>query len=131
MGQVTLRGLRKSCDAIEVMRGIDLDVRQGEFMVFVGPSGCRKSTTRRINLGDRPVAASAQARRNQWATLRPGATASVWCLGIRLEGLHGVTELLPAKVAAHNCQHVAGHAAGVEPDASWTLAFDAAGRSVH
>ena len=51
MGQVTLRGLRKSYDAIEVIRGIDLDVRDGEFMVFVGPSGCGKSTTLRMIAG--------------------------------------------------------------------------------
>ncbi|MDZ4131360.1 MAG: ATP-binding cassette domain-containing protein, partial [Hydrogenophaga sp.] len=51
MGQVTLRGLRKSYDAIEVIRGIDLEVRDGEFMVFVGPSGCGKSTTLRMIAG--------------------------------------------------------------------------------
>lgn len=131
MGQVTLRGLRKSCDAIEVMRGIDLDVRQGDFMVFVGPSGCGKSITLRINLVDRSVAASAQAHRSLWAALRPGAIASVWRLRICPEHLDGVTELLPAKVAAHNSQHVAGHAVSVEPDTSCALAFDAAGRCVH
>jgi multiple sugar transport system ATP-binding protein len=51
MGQVTLRGLRKSFDATEVIRGIDLEVRDGEFMVFVGPSGCGKSTTLRMIAG--------------------------------------------------------------------------------
>lgn len=51
MGQVTLRSLRKSYDAVEVIRGIDLEVRDGEFMVFVGPSGCGKSTTLRMIAG--------------------------------------------------------------------------------
>ena len=51
MGQVTLRGLRKSYDAVEVIRGIDLEVQDGEFMVFVGPSGCGKSTTLRMIAG--------------------------------------------------------------------------------
>jgi len=51
MGQVTLRGLRKSFGAVDVIRGIDLDVRDGEFMVFVGPSGCGKSTTLRMIAG--------------------------------------------------------------------------------
>ncbi|GAM70138.1 maltose/maltodextrin transport ATP-binding protein malK [Vibrio sp. JCM 19236] len=33
------------------MHGIDLDIREGEFMVFVGPSGCAKSTTLRMIAG--------------------------------------------------------------------------------
>ncbi|MGY0195959.1 ABC transporter ATP-binding protein [Leptothrix sp. BB-4] len=51
MGQVTLRGIRKSYDKTEVIKGIDLDVRDGEFLVFVGPSGCGKSTTLRMIAG--------------------------------------------------------------------------------
>jgi multiple sugar transport system ATP-binding protein len=51
MGQVSLRGLRKSYGATEVLSGIDLDVHDGEFMVFVGPSGCGKSTTLRMIAG--------------------------------------------------------------------------------
>ena len=51
MGQVSLRGLRKSYGAVDVIRGIDLDVQDGEFLVFVGPSGCGKSTTLRMIAG--------------------------------------------------------------------------------
>jgi multiple sugar transport system ATP-binding protein len=51
MAQVTLRGLRKSYGEVDVIRGIDLEVRAGEFMVFVGPSGCGKSTTLRMIAG--------------------------------------------------------------------------------
>jgi multiple sugar transport system ATP-binding protein len=51
MGQVTLRGVRKSFGAVDVIKGIDLEVRDGEFMVFVGPSGCGKSTTLRMIAG--------------------------------------------------------------------------------
>jgi len=51
MGQVSMRGLRKNYDGTEVIKGIDLDVRDGEFMVFVGPSGCGKSTTLRMIAG--------------------------------------------------------------------------------
>ena len=39
MGQVSLRGIRKSYGTVEVIKGIDLEVRDGEFLVFVGPSG--------------------------------------------------------------------------------------------
>ena len=51
MGQVQLRGVRKSFGTVDVIRGIDLDVRDGEFLVFVGPSGCGKSTTLRMIAG--------------------------------------------------------------------------------
>jgi multiple sugar transport system ATP-binding protein len=51
MGQVSLRGIRKTYDRKEVIQGIDLEVEQGEFLVFVGPSGCGKSTTLRMIAG--------------------------------------------------------------------------------
>ncbi len=51
MGSVTLAGIAKRYGAVEVIRGIDLEVRDGEFMVFVGPSGCGKSTTLRMIAG--------------------------------------------------------------------------------
>ena len=51
MGQVSLRGLRKNYGNVEVIKGVDLDVKDGEFLVFVGPSGCGKSTTLRMIAG--------------------------------------------------------------------------------
>lgn len=51
MGQVTLKGIHKRYDKLDVIRGIDLNVRDGEFLVFVGPSGCGKSTTLRMIAG--------------------------------------------------------------------------------
>jgi multiple sugar transport system ATP-binding protein len=52
MANVTMRGIRKSYDSsLEVIKGVDLDVRDGEFMVFVGPSGCGKSTMMRMVAG--------------------------------------------------------------------------------
>jgi len=51
MGQVSLKGIRKSYGDVPVIRGIDLEVRDGEFLVFVGPSGCGKSTTLRMIAG--------------------------------------------------------------------------------
>ena len=51
MGQVSLKGLRKNFGTLDVIRGIDLEIRDGEFMVFVGPSGCGKSTTLRMIAG--------------------------------------------------------------------------------
>jgi multiple sugar transport system ATP-binding protein len=51
MAAVTLRGLRKSFGDTEILKGIDLEIRDGEFMVFVGPSGCGKTTTLRLIAG--------------------------------------------------------------------------------
>lgn len=51
MGQVSLRGIRKSYGKVDVIKGVDLDVKEGEFIVFVGPSGCGKSTTLRMIAG--------------------------------------------------------------------------------
>jgi ABC-type sugar transport system ATPase subunit len=51
MAEVTLRGVRKSYGSTEVIHGIDLSIRDGEFVVFVGPSGCGKSTLLRLIAG--------------------------------------------------------------------------------
>ena len=51
MAQVSLRGIRKLYGSNEVIAGLDLEVRDGEFMVFVGPSGCGKSTLLRLIAG--------------------------------------------------------------------------------
>ena len=57
MGQVSLRGIKKSYGAVDVIKGIDLDVQDGEFLVFVGPSGCGKSTTLRMIAGLESISA--------------------------------------------------------------------------
>ena len=51
MADVSLNQIRKSFGAIEVIKGVDLDIRSGEFVVFVGPSGCGKSTLLRMIAG--------------------------------------------------------------------------------
>ena len=51
MGSVSLRDVRKSFGAVDVIQGIDLEVDDGEFLVFVGPSGCGKSTMLRMIAG--------------------------------------------------------------------------------
>ncbi|MDO9418275.1 ABC transporter ATP-binding protein [Pararhizobium sp.] len=51
MAGLVLKNIRKSYGAVDVIHGIDLDIRQGEFVVFVGPSGCGKSTLLRMIAG--------------------------------------------------------------------------------
>ena len=40
MADVKLTQVRKSFGEIDIIRGVDLDIKHGEFVVFVGPSGC-------------------------------------------------------------------------------------------
>ena len=51
MSYLKLSGVEKSFDEYHVIKGIDLEIKQGEFVVFVGPSGCGKSTLLRLIAG--------------------------------------------------------------------------------
>ncbi|MES2074833.1 MAG: sn-glycerol-3-phosphate ABC transporter ATP-binding protein UgpC [Pseudomonadota bacterium] len=52
MASVSLRGIVKSYDGKhDTIHGVDLDIADGEFVVFVGPSGCGKSTLLRMIAG--------------------------------------------------------------------------------
>ena len=51
MANVQLKQIVKRFGDVEVIHGIDLDIKSGEFVVFVGPSGCGKSTLLRMIAG--------------------------------------------------------------------------------
>jgi multiple sugar transport system ATP-binding protein len=51
VGSLKLENVKKSFGKVDVLKGIDLEVKDGEFVVFVGPSGCGKSTLLRIIAG--------------------------------------------------------------------------------
>src|SRR5215213_8515284 len=51
MATVTLNDIKKSYGAVDIIKGIDLEVEDREFCVFVGPSGCGKSTLLRMIAG--------------------------------------------------------------------------------
>jgi multiple sugar transport system ATP-binding protein len=44
MGALSIRNVRKTYGTTEVLKGIDIEVDAGEFLILVGPSGCGKST---------------------------------------------------------------------------------------
>ena len=48
MGAITLEAVEKWYGDLQVIKGIDLQINEGEFVVFVGPSGCGKSTLLRM-----------------------------------------------------------------------------------
>ncbi|MDP8996974.1 MAG: sn-glycerol-3-phosphate ABC transporter ATP-binding protein UgpC [Pseudomonadota bacterium] len=51
MADLQLRGINKSFGSVKVIHDINLDIADGEFVVFVGPSGCGKSTLLRVISG--------------------------------------------------------------------------------
>jgi lactose/L-arabinose transport system ATP-binding protein len=51
MSGVTLSNINKKYGEVQVIHGIDLEIKDGEFCVFVGPSGCGKSTLLRMVAG--------------------------------------------------------------------------------
>ncbi|MDB5529841.1 MAG: transporter ATP-binding protein [Devosia sp.] len=57
MAGIELKSVRKSFQGVEVIHGIDLDIKDGSFTVFVGPSGCGKSTLLRMMAGLEEVTA--------------------------------------------------------------------------
>jgi lactose/L-arabinose transport system ATP-binding protein len=75
MSRLALTSVVKKYGEVNVIHGIDLDIAQGEFVVFVGPSGCGKSTLLRmiagleetsggsIFIGDRDVTRAGAAKR--------------------------------------------------------------------
>lgn len=55
MARIELRDVAKRYGAVEVLRDINLDIQDGEFIVLVGPSGCGKSTLLRMIAGLEPI----------------------------------------------------------------------------
>ena len=51
MGKITLRNVSKKFGDVAVIASLNLDIEDGEFVVFVGPSGCGKSTLLRLIAG--------------------------------------------------------------------------------
>ena len=51
MSAISLRQVRKSYGALQVIHDVDIEIASGEFLVLVGPSGCGKSTLLRMIAG--------------------------------------------------------------------------------
>ncbi|MBO5303362.1 MAG: ABC transporter ATP-binding protein [Lachnospiraceae bacterium] len=57
MSYIEFHEIRKSFDDVEVLKGVDLDIKEGEFISLLGPSGCGKSTLLRCFAGLEEVSA--------------------------------------------------------------------------
>ena len=73
MGHIQLKGVSKSFGSVEVIPPLDLDIEDGEFVVFVGPSGCGKSTLLRLIAGLEDVTAGSVVIDGSDATTVPPA----------------------------------------------------------
>ncbi|WP_375281902.1 ABC transporter ATP-binding protein [Pseudooctadecabacter sp.] len=51
MSSITLKAVEKWFGSVQVIKGVDLEINEGEFVIFVGPSGCGKSTLLRMIAG--------------------------------------------------------------------------------
>ncbi len=51
MGEIIIRNIKKSFEKTEVLKGIDLEIKDSSFTIILGPSGCGKSTLLRILSG--------------------------------------------------------------------------------
>jgi multiple sugar transport system ATP-binding protein len=59
MGALSIRNVRKSYGAVDILKGIDIEIDEGEFLILVGPSGCGKSTLLSMIAGlDQPTSGS-------------------------------------------------------------------------
>ena len=56
MASVQLQNVTKAWGEVVVSKDINLDIHEGEFVVFVGPSGCGKSTLLRMIAGLETIA---------------------------------------------------------------------------
>ncbi|MEP3275162.1 MAG: ABC transporter ATP-binding protein [Stappiaceae bacterium] len=55
MARMEMKDVMKRYGAVEVLRDVNLDIQDGEFIVLVGPSGCGKSTLLRMIAGLEPI----------------------------------------------------------------------------
>ena len=63
MASLQLKNVIKDFGSTRVIRGVDLEVKDGEFVVFVGPSGCGKSTLLRMICGLEDISSGDQIGR--------------------------------------------------------------------
>ena len=75
MGSIELKQVSKNFGDVNVIPPLDLQIEDGEFVVFVGPSGCGKSTLLRLIASLEEVLESFDVvALDQWGVLHNGST---------------------------------------------------------
>ncbi|MGV1756135.1 sugar ABC transporter ATP-binding protein [Rhizobium sp. AC27/96] len=77
MGSLQLKSIRKAYGKHDVLKGIDLEVQDGEFVIFVGPSGCGKSTLLRSIAGLEDVTSGTVLINGEDVTVTPPAKRGI------------------------------------------------------
>jgi len=77
VGSLLLKSIRKAYGSHDVLKGIDLEVKDGEFVIFVGPSGCGKSTLLRSIAGLEDVTSGAVLINDEDVTVTPPAKRGI------------------------------------------------------
>ena len=78
---LVLDGLSKRFGEQEAVRGIDLEIAEGEFIALMGPSGCGKTTTLRMIAGlEEPTSGEVRLDgRARSTNASPGSATRPWC----------------------------------------------------
>ena len=80
MAQLRLTGLIKSYGSVHALRGVDLEIEDGEFFVLFGPSAAGKTTTLRIIAGlERPDGGTLTVDGHDLTGVRSSAATWRWC----------------------------------------------------
>jgi multiple sugar transport system ATP-binding protein len=106
MAEVVLRNIKKSFGPVDIIKGVDIDINDKEFVVLVGPSGCGKTTTLRMIAGLESISSGelrmAGKRVNEVSPARAGRRHGVPVLralsahdGAREHGLRPATAKVP------------------------------------
>ncbi|HUG62905.1 MAG TPA: sn-glycerol-3-phosphate ABC transporter ATP-binding protein UgpC [Methylomirabilota bacterium] len=77
MAGLKLTDVRKAYGAVQVLHGVNLDIKAGEFVVFVGPSGCGKSTLLRMIAGLEDITSGTLAIDGEVVNERPPAKRGI------------------------------------------------------
>ncbi len=109
MAALSVRALRKRFGALDVLKGIDLDIESGEFTVLVGPSGCGKSTLLNIIAG---------LEKPSGGTIEIGGRRGERCAAQGPRHRHGVPVLRAVPVDDGAAEHHFRHGMPPRPDAA-------------